>query len=471
MLKNPRQEGQQADATVSQDSAGTRKDRRKTDKRGCSEWKSMKDWVCERPWPVVLFGLLFGIAWIGWATDACSDHGIPEILLPLLMLAWVGALFAWFIVCFAGDAYLNRLRAIEFAYFFMVLSFCLVGVMITDMGKARKFGVVEGCIENLAPNNVSLIQCDYPIRAPWRIVDAAKKDKEKSVAAPAEADTATAVQTPAPAQAAARDAAKAKSGIESNGMPTIDELKDYYAANRNYHYLLNIGGRLTPLEQARYEEIKLGGNNKRAQCNAPVYAVRGGLPVPVYFIVLALIGGAISLAKNVPVIHKRSDEAWQGTVTEPRLAPGEVRELLLFQVLQFVSAPLLAVAAYHTIKPDSFGTTVALGFLVGFASDQILASIRGMIKSQPLGSAMQTPLAGSIKGAVTQGDKPVQNATVVLLSTTLNAKTDDKGGFLLTAVPTKSDPYTLRVTAADKSKEVPVTVKDPAQVTVQIALA
>ena len=448
MLKNPQQEGQPAEVKVSQERAAAPKERRKADK-GCGEWRSMRKWVCERPWPVLLFALLFVIAWIGWATDACHESDIPELLLPLLTLAWVGVLFAWFIVCFAGDAFENRRRAIEFAYFFMVLSFCLVGVMVTDMGKARKFGVVEGCIENLDRNNVSPVQCDYPIRAPWRVAVDIAKAKDKSP--PGETPQGEIKTTPA---------------IEQNGMPTNAELRAYYAANKNYHYLLNIGGRLSELEAARLDKSR-----SPAQCNAPVYAVRGGLPVPVYFIVLALIGGAISLAKNVPVIHKRSDESWQGTPTEPRLAPGEVRELLLFQVLQFVSAPLLAVAAYHTIKPDSFGTTVALGFLVGFASDQILASIRGMIKSQQLGGATQAPLTGSLKGTVTQGDKPVVNATVALLSTTLAAKTDEKGGFTLLAVPTKSDPYTLRVTAADKTKEVPVTVKEPALVTVQIALA
>ena len=200
------------------------------------------------------------------------------------------------------------------------------------------------------------------------------------------------------------------------------------------------------------------------ECRPAVYAVRGGLPVPVYFILLALIGGAISLAKNVPGLQKRSDLGWQGTAAEPRLAPGEVRELLLFQVLQFVSAPLLAVAAYHAIKPESFGTTVVLGFIVGFGSDQIIAAIRSMTKGAQAGGAQATPLTSSVSGSVTQAKVPVVNATVALVGTTLTARTDAKGEFSLIAVPVRSDPYTLKASAADKAKEVTVSVKDPGPV-------
>jgi len=429
-------------------------------------WREIPDWIKSRPWPVLLFAGLFGIAAIAWWTDVCTKYPLLDTLLPLVILMWVALLFAWFVTCFTGDAYENRTHAIEFAYFFMVLSFCLVAVMIADMGKARKFGVVEGCIDNLDPHSVSPVQCDYPLRvrhsSPVRLE---RSEEETNASAASGADNG--------APPATKDRIRT---ADADAVPSHEELVRTYVLYKNYHYLVNIGGRLTSLEQARrYQRADCAPASQGAQkecidCKPPVYAVRGGLPVPVYFIVLALIGGAISLAKNVPGIQKRSDSNWVGTAAEPRLVPGEVRELLLFQVLQFVSAPLLAVAAYHTIKPESFGTTVALGFLVGFGSDQILGAIRGMVKAGPSTTPTSSSVTGSITGVVSRGAAPIRDAEVSLLSTTLTATTDEDGEFTLIAVPVKDDPYMLRVSAAGTIKDLQISVSNPAPVTVSIDL-
>jgi len=446
------------------------------DKAPIHGWCELGQWTSARPWPVVLFVSLFVIAALAWLTDACTDSPFLDKLLPLLTLVWVALLFAWFVTCFTGDAYENRTRAIEFAYFFMVLSFCLVAVTIADMGKTGKFGVVEGCIENLDSKNTSPIQCDYPLSA-WRnpTAQAARVDGVSVPAATegakplAGAESGRSVTDPSAAarkngaagggDMALPDVASASGGATSEryGVPTYADLRVAYELNRNYHYLLNIGGRLSVLEGPNSGRQVEGKPQPAAQgrsaCKPPVYAVRGGLPVPVYFIVLALIGGAISLAKNVPGIQKRSDTVWQGTAAEPRLSPGEVRELLLFQVLQFVSAPLLAVAAYHTVKPESF------------------AAIRGMVKPGQSATGGPAPLTGSITGTVTQRGAVAANATVTLVSTTLSATTNPKGEFALMGVPVKNDPYTLRVSSGGVTEDVSVTVKDPAPVTVSVDLA
>jgi hypothetical protein len=313
---------------------------------------------------------------------------------------------------------------------------------------------------------VSPVQCDYPLRVRHASsVRLERSDEGTNAAAASGADKGAPPLT--------KDAARAS---DPDAVPTHDELVRTYILYKNYHYLVNIGGRITPLESAKRDKRadcatgSQGVQTECIDCKPPVYAVRGGLPVPVYFIVLALIGGAISLAKNVPGIQKRSDSNWVGTAAEPRLVPGEVRELLLFQVLQFVSAPLLAVAAYHTIKPESFGTTVALGFLVGFGSDQILGAIRGMVKAGPSTTPTSSSVTGSITGVVSRGAAPIRDAEVSLLSTTLTATTDEDGEFTLIAVPVKDDPYMLRVSAAGTIKDLQISVSNPAPVTVSIDL-
>lgn len=103
---------------------------------------------------------------------------------------------------------------------------------------------------------------------------------------------------------------------------------------------------------------------------------------------------------------------------------------------------------------------LALGFLVGFGSDQILASIRNMVKSPPSPSAGQATLNSSVTGTVKQGNTPVADATVELLGTTITARTNAKGEFSLIAVPVKADTYLMKVSFANKSKDVPVIVND-----------
>ena len=413
-------------------------------------WGQLCYWIRHRPWPVMLFIGLFILAFAAWSLDSCAPECSARpfwstTALPLLTLVWVAVLFAWFIDCFTGDPFERRTKGIEFAYFFMVLSFCLVAIMIADIGKARKFGVVEGCVENLTPS-VFPIQCDLPKRLPPVAQGGVSDTKKEGGTSDRSQQGAGAGGTPPPLP----DPATKPRAPDALSF-TVRQAN--YIDNRNYHYLLNIGGHLDRLEPPTID---------CKDCKTPMFAVRGGLPVPVYFIVLALIGGAISLAKNVPGIQKRSDVGWQGTPIEPRLTPGEVRELLLFQVLQFVSAPLLAVAAYHTIRPDSMGSTVALGFLVGFGSDQILASIRGMVKGSQ--GAVATPIGTSIQGTVTRAGDPVANATVALDGTTLTTRTDAKGEFILLAVPIRTEPYLLKVTAAEKKKQLDVKAVDPAPV-------
>jgi hypothetical protein len=384
-------------------------------------------------WPTVAFALLItaGII-VLWKDPVCGkSNDTAKHVTTILLFLWIGWIYAWVIHCFAGDAYMQRTRSIQFAYFFVILSFVAVSIMVANIDRASSFGVVEGCVDSSEETSILPIRCDYPARIRLTV--------SEPVSAPA---------------AAAGSADTTVSAAPITEFPFKARMANA-AANHNYHHLLNIGGRMDEIEGS---EAIPGG------CRARM--IHGGIPVPVYFILLSLIGAAISLARNVPVIQRRSEDTYVSTATESRLAPGEVRELLAFQILQFVSAPFLAVAAYHTFKPESLATTVALGFLTGFASEKVLALLSVRMKDMKDTPEAPAVLSGQIYGKVKVGNDGVAGALVEIggLDKVKPVKTGTDGSFKFVAVPVSPQPYHLTAKARDKqgnplagSLDVPLT--------------
>ena len=167
-----------------------------------------------------------------------------------------------------------------------------------------------------------------------------------------------------------------------------------------------------------------------------ILTVSGGLAVPLYLVILSLIGGAISLTRRIPEYQKQSDPSWVPTANAPRLTPAMLREYLVFQIIQFVSAPLIAGVAYYLIEPDTTAATVGLAFASGFASETILLWVRAMVeKLAPVGAPGVRP--GSVVGRVTEADRaPAAEATVTVVGMpTLTAATDKDGWFVLDGIP------------------------------------
>jgi hypothetical protein len=119
--------------------------------------------------------------------------------------------------------------------------------------------------------------------------------------------------------------------------------------------------------------------------------------MPWYFITLALMGAAISISRKVPEYQRRvyyphpkanpgaagapADDSAKAQDDEGRpLKPGEVREYLIFQILQFLSAPFIAIVAYYAIKPGSAAESVGLGFISGFSSPAVLVLINAAME-------------------------------------------------------------------------------------------
>jgi len=141
-------------------------------------------------------------------------------------------------------------------------------------------------------------------------------------------------------------------------------------------WLFNIGGsarfRVPPVPATTVADAKVGeqiDDRLDSRKFQPV-VVHGGLAVPWYFITLAIVGAAISLARKVPEYQRRAisrEDAMNG----PKL-----REVLEFQILQVLCAPFIAATIYNIATPSSSAVAATLGFSSGFASETILLAIR-----------------------------------------------------------------------------------------------
>jgi hypothetical protein len=176
-----------------------------------------------------------------------------------------------------------------------------------------------------------------------------------------------------------------------------------------------------------------------------LYTISGGLVVPLYVIVLALIGSAISMTRRVPEYQRRAMSA------QDPLSNVEAREKLVFQVMQVVSAPLIAVTAFSIVKPGSVSEAVIVGFGSGFASEPILLMIRGLVeKISPAPSAASGSVAVKITpptATLKPGETATFNAQVIGVSNnavTWHLEPDDPASGTIS----KSGLYTAPATVA-----------------------
>lgn len=141
--------------------------------------------------------------------------------------------------------------------------------------------------------------------------------------------------------------------------------------------------------------------------------LKGGLVVPLFVIMVALMGAAVSMTRRVPEIQK---QAWRyidlhfetgpdGDTRSRTPTPADfkdsvfgdadgshletrrpitleyARECLIFQVMQVVSAPVVAMVAYYLFEPDTKAVTILIAFVSGFASESVLIAIRNISES------------------------------------------------------------------------------------------
>jgi hypothetical protein len=173
-------------------------------------------------------------------------------------------------------------------------------------------------------------------------------------------------------------------------------------------WLVNIGGNAVPLpsslsaEEILREEEKAdpapdpGANGARAPIGGSsrppalpdgagtgdaqrFFVVTGGLVVPLYFVMLAIFGAFVSMLRRVPEYQERASAGANDPLSWER-----AREKLVFEVLQLLAAPLIAITAYYLIDPGSRASSIALAFIAGFSSETVLLYVRALTeKLQP----------------------------------------------------------------------------------------
>ena len=216
--------------------------------------------------------------------------------------------------------------------------------------------------------------------------------------------------------------------------------------------------------------INIGGHVKKCT-NAEdgfgmsfICEVRDGLLVPLYFIIMALMGGSISLTRRLPELQKQAGSEHIATEKQPKLSQYEFREHLIFQMVQFISAPFLAILAYYLIEPSNTTNAVVLAFAAGFASETILLMVRSLAnKITPENTATQQ--YGAVTGVVTlvnkdpsSPGKPADNIQVSLSgSSQIQTITDTQGFYILGNVPVGD--HTILFTNKENGVEMKETVK------------
>lgn len=122
--------------------------------------------------------------------------------------------------------------------------------------------------------------------------------------------------------------------------------------------------------------FNVGGTLRRLDDSADLYEISGGVIVPIYVLFLSFMGAVVNMTRRVPEYQRR--------IYLPDDAPGSVsreegRELLIFQIMQVVSAPLIAITTYYIVKSESITTSVLISFGSGFASEVVLRTISALV--------------------------------------------------------------------------------------------
>jgi hypothetical protein len=157
--------------------------------------------------------------------------------------------------------------------------------------------------------------------------------------------------------------------------------KELRCDTKTDQWLVNIGG-TTVLNGEATPMATADGN----ATGLPTVSIRGGLVVPLYVVVLALMGAAVSMTRRVPEYQRRLSPGDPEYISYDR-----AREALVFQIMQVLSAPLIAVTAYYLVDPGSRSSTIVLAFISGFSSETVLLFIRALMeKVKPAGLAEPT---------------------------------------------------------------------------------
>lgn len=192
-------------------------------------------------------------------------------------------------------------------------------------------------------------------------------------------------------------------------------------ADSKPQWMLNIGGYVetgdssknTPFLGTNGDNTGSGEENNLSTPVLRVVTLNGGIQIPLYVIILALIGGAINMTRQVPDFQSRqaigspSQPGNEGKKPDENERESSWRKGLLEQYMFLVAAPFLAIATYYllillgTIQPPII---VLVCFSIGLISDTVVTAITESAKKllggkQPAGQpapAQPAPEPGTL---------------------------------------------------------------------------
>lgn len=188
----------------------------------------------------------------------------------------------------------------------------------------------------------------------------------------------------------------------------------------------------------------------------------GGIVVPAYFVFCALLGAMISMARKLPEfqarIVRKDDDTDNKDFRGESLATlqfQEIPELVLFQIIQVCSAPILAIIAYGYLNDEIMSdfTAISIAFAAGFSSEWVLMMIRN-ISDRLAGARPKTSLSRAVLNQLPQTVTQVFDGLVKVGDLVYLRKASGKftpgTAFLVTSIQSN----TITATAVDGSGEL-----------------
>ncbi|SAL85994.1 hypothetical protein AWB68_07872 [Caballeronia choica] len=403
----------------------------------------------------------------------------------------------WFVSCFTGDPTSDwrRRETFRFAYVFTMTSFAVLIFPVANPWQpdvSGPIGIIRGCVDKGAskttPDSIACVvsKKEGDVVLDRDLTEATaemqKKASDAKAAFAPQAASSTSVPTAASsstttsssATASSPEAASSPVGASSPVPASAaepDRANHYqmpagFASDKSFPWLVVIGG--TYGVHAEHGE--------KVDVYRSFTIVQSGFVVPYYVLLLAFVGGAISLTRKIPEYQKQSEPHYVSTADAPRLDAFEIRENVIFEIMQLITAPFIAMVAFYAFAPATTAGGITVSFLSGFASGVILLQLRGLAEGLAPAltarlSSPNTAQLGSITGKVVDADgKPVQGASVNVVGVPSVAivKTGQDGTFAVKGVPVGMQHLTATLSGKTAAGSASITAGASATLTISL---
>jgi len=119
-------------------------------------------------------------------------------------------------------------------------------------------------------------------------------------------------------------------------------------------------------------------------------------------------------------------------------------------MVQFISAPFLAILAYYLIEPSNTTNAVVLAFTAGFASETILLMVRS-VANKITPETNTVPQYGAIAGIISfEDDRKKVEVFLTELPHQTHAIADEQGLYTLSNVPVGEHSISVKLIDSEK---------------------